>query len=377
MEKEKELQIQRFKIIEPFLRKEKKLKTIEEESGISYATLKRWVNAYKKNGVLGLDKKQRNDKDSFRKIDNNGIKIIEDFCRECGETKISQLYSIFIKKLSSKYNISYPTFYRIVSNLDGFFNKTTTFHLEKIKKENLVYLILEIPLYILVSDNKDEKIVPQLLISLDAAEMKPISFELNYTQSNFYILLAFIRETILKTSIFNNKFIKPQEILVSSENINNKKILKSIFDSLGIKISEYFTENKEILKFIDYLIIDIEKFYHEKGNNLSYEELKKFLNSYIYIENPKYNFIYNSDSLESLNYIRNLDIFLQNATRKVTRGSIRINNLIYSDTRLKSLEGEIVTIRFNPLDIKNILIFFKDKFWGIISLEGTNNLSTL
>ncbi|MFR8991604.1 MAG: Mu transposase C-terminal domain-containing protein [Fusobacterium sp.] len=369
MEKEKDLQIQRFKIIEPFLRKEKKLKTIEEESGISYATLKRWVNAYKKNGVLGLDKKQRNDKDSFRKVDNKGIKIIEEFCRECEETKISQLYSIFIKKLSFKYNISYPTFYRIVSNLDGFFNKSTSFHLEKIKKENLVYLILEIPLYILVSDNEDEKIVPQLLISLDVADMKPISFELNYTQSNLYILLAFIRETLLKVSIFNNKYIKPQDILVSSENISNKKILKNIYDTLGIKVSEYFTENKEILKFIDYLIEDIEKFYSEREKRLSYEELKEFLNSYIYLENPKYNFIYNNDSLESLNYIRNLDVFLQEVNRKVTRNSIRVNNLIYSDENLKEFEGETVTVKFNPLDTKNILIFFKDKFLGIVSLE--------
>ena len=35
MDTEKELQLQRFKIIEPFLRKEKKLKEIEEETGIS------------------------------------------------------------------------------------------------------------------------------------------------------------------------------------------------------------------------------------------------------------------------------------------------------------------------------------------------------
>lgn len=370
MEKEKELQIQRFKIIEPFLRKEKKLKTIEQETGISYATLKRWVNSYKKNGVLGLDKKQRNDKDSFRKIDNKGIEFIENFCRECKETKISKLYSMFTEKLSSKYSISYPTFYRIVSNLDGFFNKTTSLHLEKIKKENLVYLILEIPLYILVSKNdENDKIVPQLLISLDVADMKPINFELNYTHSNLYILLAFIRETILKVSIFNNRFIKPQDILVSSENISNKKILKNIYDNLGIKVSEYFSDNKEISKFIDYLTKDIENFYHSKNSLLSYEELKSFLSSYIYLENPKYDFTYENDALESLNYIRTLDVFLQEINRKVTRNSVRFNNLIYCDENLKSLEGEKVTIKFNPLDIKNILVFFRDKFWNKVSLQ--------
>ena len=62
-------------------------------------------------------------------------------------------------------------------------------------------------------------------------------------------------------------------------------------------------------------------------------------------------------------------LFLQEVNRKVTRNSIRVNNLIYSDERLKDFEGETVTVKFNPLDSKNILIFFKDKFWGIVSLE--------
>ena len=59
MDSEKDTQIKRFKIIEPFLRKEKKLKDIEKETNISYATLKRWIKAYKEKGMLGLDKKER------------------------------------------------------------------------------------------------------------------------------------------------------------------------------------------------------------------------------------------------------------------------------------------------------------------------------
>ena len=59
MKTEQELEITRFKIIEPFLKKEKKLKEIELEENISYSTLKRWVNAYKKKGMLGLEKKER------------------------------------------------------------------------------------------------------------------------------------------------------------------------------------------------------------------------------------------------------------------------------------------------------------------------------
>lgn len=369
MENNNELQIQRFKIIEPFLRKEKKLKEIEEESGISYATLKRWVNAYKKNGVLGLDKKQRTDKDSYRTIDEDGVDLIEQLCRESKETKISKLYSFCVEKLSDKYNISYPTFYRIVSNLDGFFNKSSNFHLQKIKKENMAYLILEIPLYILVAEEeRGHKIVPQLLISIDAAAMKPISHALNYNTSSIYTLLSFIRETILKVSITAGKMVKPQEVLVSSENINNKKILKSIYDETGIKLTEYFSENEEIKKFIDYLVTDIETYYHEKNNTLLYEELKNFLDSYIYLDNPRYNFKLDPYTVNSLPYVREFDIFLQVFSRKITRGAIRFNNSIYFDKKLNELEGKRVLVKFNPLNFENILIFFNNKFWGTVSL---------
>ena len=59
----------KLKIIEPFLNKEKKLKEIEEESNISYATLKRWVKAYKENGLDGLNKKERVDKNNYKKLE--------------------------------------------------------------------------------------------------------------------------------------------------------------------------------------------------------------------------------------------------------------------------------------------------------------------
>ncbi|MFR3298543.1 MAG: helix-turn-helix domain containing protein [Fusobacterium sp.] len=104
---EKETQLKKFKIIEPFLRKEKKLRDIEKESGISYATLKRWIKAYKEEGVLGLDKKERQDKNSFRAVDDKGMDIIKKVCRESSEANISQLYDK-CRKFLKKNIMCYP-----------------------------------------------------------------------------------------------------------------------------------------------------------------------------------------------------------------------------------------------------------------------------
>ena len=368
MDTEKELQLQRFKIIEPFLRKEKKLKEIEEETGVSYATLKRWVNAYKKNGILGLDKKQRTDKDSYRAIDEDGVEFIEQICRESKETKISKLYSFCKEKLSNKYNISYPTFY---SNLDGFFNKSSSLHMKKIKKENQVYLVLEIPLYILVSEEESEhKIVPQLLISIDVATLKPINHALNYNTSSIYTLLSFIRESMLKVSVKSGKLVKPQEILVSSENINNKKILKEIYDSTSIKITEYFSENEEIKKFVSFLEEDIEKFYYQNNKTLSYQTLKSFLDSYIYLANQKYDFALKYEMIEVVPSIRELDIFLQEASRKISKSSLRFNNFIYTNNFLNTLEGKKVIVKYSPLDTDILYLFFRNQFLGTANISA-------
>ena len=152
MKTEQELEITRFKIIEPFLKKEKKLKEIELEENISYSTLKRWVNAYKKNGMLGLEKKEREDKNSFRNIDEDSLEKIKNICKESGETNITKLYSDCKDSFPETFSISYATFYRIVNNIDEFFNKTTVKYMEKIKKENQCYLVFDIPLYIIVVD---------------------------------------------------------------------------------------------------------------------------------------------------------------------------------------------------------------------------------
>ena len=79
MDKKDSFSEEKLKIIEPFLKKEKKLKEIEEESSISYATLKRWVKAYKEKGVKGLTKKERSDKNNFKKVDEGDLEHIETF----------------------------------------------------------------------------------------------------------------------------------------------------------------------------------------------------------------------------------------------------------------------------------------------------------
>lgn len=367
MEIEKETQLKKFKIIEPFLRKEKKLKDIEKESGISYATLKRWIKAYKEKGVLGLDKKERQDKNSFRVIDKKGIEIINKICKESNEVSISKLYDKYKNFLNEKkYNISYPTFYRIVNNLDGFFKKTSKIHIKKIKKEHEVYAVIETSLYILVKIKTDYYKVPKILIVFDTASLEIINYMISYEENTNYKILGFLRETILKVSAINKNFIKPKEILLSCENFFTREIVKNIYDETGIKILEYKSEEKKIDEFINYLKEDIYKFYISKEKKIEKKEITEFIDSYIYLDSGKYSIKYEIGYLESGKIFRELDIFLQSTKRKVNFSSVRFKNILYKDDILKKFNGEEIEIKYNPLILEKIYIFKDRKFCGII-----------
>lgn len=355
----KEIEYLRFKIIEPFLRKEKKLKEIEEEKNISYATLKRWVQAYKKDGLLGLEKKTREDKNSFRNVKNSEISQIKKLCLESSETNITKLY----EKIKSEISISYATFYRIVNNIDEFFNKDTVFNLNKIKKEDQCYILLDLPIYVFAHDDiSNKRTVPKLLVILDVASLEPINFILSATDSNCNILLDFIRETIIKVSIKRGKLTLPQEILVESKNINGKQMLKKIYQELKIKISEYYVENLEIKRFVEFLQNDIHTFYLENNSEITFLQLLEFLNSYLYLSKSQFSFSINYKLSEELNYIRKLDIFLKSTKRKINDYKIRFKNLQYINNGLKNINGDIVDIRYSHLTKEIIYIFKEDNY---------------
>lgn len=202
------------------------------------------------------------------------------------------------------------------------------------------------------------------------ATLKPINHALNYNTSSIYTLLSFIRESMLKVSVKSKKLVKPQEILVSSENINNKKILKEIYDSTSIKITEYFSENEEIRKFVSFLEEDIEKFYYQNNKILSYQNLKSFLDSYIYLDNQKYDFALKYEMIEVIPSIRELDIFLQEASRKISKSSLRFNNFIYTNNSLNTLEGKKVIVKYSPLDTEILYLFFRNQFLGTANISA-------
>lgn len=352
--------LNRLKIINPFLKKEKNLKDIASESGISYATLKRWVKNYKTIGEEGLKVKERNDKNSFRKADDSIIKIIENIYKKNKEKTLLELYQNFRANL--EINISFNTFYRIVNNLDSYLKNKSKFQINKNLDFGDIYLIKSFISYHFVIHNNCKKL-PIIFLAFNASTLDFIEYHIAFTQKFDNNFLAFLRKIIIKG--WKNYGINhlPKEILIDSTVSLSKKIKEEILLKTGIKILEFEPNSEEINSFIHYLKKDLNTTFLEE---VEYEKFLEFFDEY-----SKY---YNLERIKNikLDILNQLNIFLTKTIRKVSSKGIRINNSLYFSKDLKNYINKSLEITYDPKDNNYILVKLeKNEFKKIKKVSPT------
>ena len=335
----------KLKIIEPFLNKEKKLKEIEEESNISYATLKRWVKAYKENGLDGLNKKERVDKNNYKKLEPLELEKITRLYGKNKNLSISKLYEQY-STLSEKMNISYPTFYRIINNLDSFVKNSSKPYIRSIEISEYSYGIFQYPIYFPFNLQK----IYYMTFFFEISSLRIVNFSFDREQRTFKKLYLFIRESILKEGVF------PKEIFLTNTVLEvSKKSLRECFfeSSISFLIDDDFDYN-ELRRFCHFLELDLShQFYGKK--DLTENDILEFLNTYIYIEQSESKFL-------EFYYQRKLDFFLTKSIRKVNKSGIRLKNYIYFNDILKDFENEILEVKHTPYNEKSIVVYENKDF---------------
>lgn len=342
--------LEKLEIIAPFLKGEKTLREIEKENKVSYATLKRWIKSYKENGEIGLEVKQRADKDSFRKADELVIEQIKDIYSKNKEKSLLEIYKKVKNSLEEK--MSFNTFYRILSNLDSYLKNKSKFQINKNIKNGEVYIIQAfISYHFLIYKNM--KKLPLILLAFNATTLDFIDFHICFVNKVDNEVLAFFRNVVLKgANLFNTEEL-PKEILLDSTFSISKKMRESIFESCKIKILEFEPNNEEINNFIKLLKDDLDKVFFEET---SYEEFKEFLTNYSIFYNPKAKLLFTQEKITSLN------CFLTSVKRKIHPYGVQINNAFYNDTILSSYIGKIAEILYNPLDTAFIFVLLNDEY---------------
>lgn len=356
--------INKLKIIKMFLENKKTLKEISYEENIPYSTLKRWIKKFRDDGIEALNLKERSDKNSFRKVDNTLLATIRNFYLENKNNSLQTIYNDLKNNFNS--NISFNTFYRIISNLDEYLKNKSSTEINKNIKNGDVYILKSFISYNFIEINNTKKL-PIIFLIFNASDLDIIDFHIEFSLTNSQSILAFLRESIILGLLKYNVTYLPKEILNDSSFKLSNNIKKQINDSLSLKIHDFIHENKEIERFINFLNSDIEK---NLKNNITYENLYDFLSNYLKVNKSLPTFIESEDN-NLLMLLFKLNIFLPKIKRKIHSYGIQIHNTIFNDrTYLKRYLGEVAEIIYNPLNLDFILAFKKNYLIGKIKNDN-------
>lgn len=344
----------KYKIIEPFLKKEKKLKELSSEHNISYSTLKRWIKAYKETGMKGLVKKTRSDKDSFRKADSEIMKYIVKEHKKNPNINITTLYNNYLKVFKNKdlKKLSYNTIYRIATNLDPFSQKYVKKNLKNIEKPNDIYRISTEKMYI--KNLGENNGVVTIIIIYDVYDDSILNYKIYSERVVEAHYLRLIRDTLLENRI-DNYLVVPQYIFIDDFKITNKERYFEILKELSININGALEKNHELTKFVRFLEKDIVNLFGKEA--ISIDSLNDNLKEYICNKVLK-----NIEEKNKLFDLTKLDYLFESSNRKIQNYGIRFKNNLYNDKILKDYLGNIVTLRYNPFDLSFLNIYLDEKF---------------
>ncbi|MGL5355488.1 MAG: Mu transposase C-terminal domain-containing protein [Cetobacterium sp.] len=342
---EKDEKEKKYSIIEPFFKKKKKLRDIEKETEISYATLKRWVKQYKDLGKKGLMKKTRVDKNKYKKVNESTLIYLKELYSEYHSLPITKLYEKAKNTILSYNNmISYPTFFRIINNLDENIKKTSinSFRKETVYEYGIYQKALVLPFF----DNKNK--IFYLTVFYNKQNYKIVNIIFEEKKRDFKKIFNFIRESI----IIEGEYPKNLSLDLNIEGVS-KRLLKEIYFKTNINVIEEDVE-EGILDLLKYIDTDILKEFEIKKPK-EVLEVFLFIKEYLFLEAEKVKKL-NLKNLEKLLY------FVKFYKRKVYKDGILLKNNQYNHLSLKRYEAKIVEVFYNEFKPESIEIYLDGCF---------------
>ena len=360
-----ELALKRYSILKPYILKEKNLKEISEDTKISYSTLKRWASSYKKQGLNGLNKSWRSDKDTHRSLNQETINYIKNIYKENPNLKILDYYTKcldFLKNIGEKV-VSYDTIYRMINELNPYIHEFIPNNHISSKNSNEIFEIEHFQLDYYILDERDNILKrPYLNILYDNYSEIIYNFLITFEKITLYEIFSLLRNSILSFKEKNHYFV-PQKLIINNLKFNNTEPLDNVKKNLNITINfSLGVENKLQDFFIAYNNHYLKQICNTIKDPLSFSFLLNFTKNYIDDNFKKFRINSNSSNVNILKKIKSeseLDILLTpyKSKRKVKDGIIRFQNLLYEHPILQKYNDSELDIKYDPINLSKIKIY--------------------
>ncbi|PDX98875.1 transposase [Bacillus pseudomycoides] len=389
----------KYQVIAPYLRSEKNLIAIVEETGIAKRTLRYWIRNYEKFGLKGLIRKTRSDSGKIQ-LDSEVIVTIEQMILKHRRNSLTSIHRMICEhcQQQSWKQPSYYQVYKIAQSLsqslknlahDGqkaYENQYDLIHRREASYPNEIWQADHTLLDILVLNEKGKPERPWLTIILDDYSRAVAGYFLTFQAPSATQTALTLHQGIWHKQ--NSDWIIcgiPEQFYTdhgsdfTSNHLEQVAIdlkINLVFSKVGVprgrgKIERFFlTVNQLFLQ-------DLPGYLGNETNTslLTFKELdERFAN---FIINNYHHRIHGTTKKEPIlawnesgflpnmpENLESLDLLLLNLakTRKVHSDGIRFQGLRYIDTNLAAYVGETVIIRYDPRDIAEIRVFYQDKY---------------
>lgn len=396
---ERDIAIQKYKIIEPYLNDEQTLKLVAENKSISIRTLGLWVKKYREQGLLGLARRTRCDKGLPRQYESSLQKTIEGIYLKKPMLSGANIHKLIIEYCHQN-NLkapSYRSLCRIIFNIPddmvllgqqgskAYRQQYDLLNIRAAEQPNELWQADHVLIDIEVLNDKNNPQKPWLTVVIDDCSRVICGYELSFLSPSAQKTSLCFRHAIWRKpdpdwgilgvpetfytdhgSDFTSKHIeqvcidlKIRLIFSQVAQPRGRGKIERFFRTLNQKLIhtlQAVTQNGSQRKYIDLKSLDalIYAFIIEY-NHTAHPEIR---------ETPAARWQRNGFLPQLLDSLEYLDLLLltEAKPRKIFRDGIRFQGLRYIDILLAPYIGETVVIRYSPSNITSIRVFYKGRF---------------
>lgn len=400
--KVKDIALERYKIIEPFLLRQATLQQISKKTQVAVRTLYNWVSAFKTRGLEGLTPKPRIDKGRHRATDGEIADVIRGMSLRTPPVPISAIHRT-VKGICEKNGWRVPSYdvvHELVSEIPphlktlahegvkAYKHAFGLIHRFEAERPNEIWQADHAMLDILILDSKKVPRKPWLTVIVDDYSRSVPGYFLGFDPPSSIRIALALRQAIWRKKDQNWLICGIPEKLYSDcgSDFMSKHIEQVAID---LKFETIQTEPNEpqgkgkcerIFQTITSMFLCTLPGYAPEAHvatakaALTLEQLderfKAWLVSEYLVRKHSETGAAPKDRWESYPFVPRLpesldelDLLLLTVgkVRRVQRDGIRFSGFRYSDIALSGHVGEDVTIRFDPRDLSEIHVYLEDR----------------
>lgn len=393
----REVALDRYKTIEPYLQRQASLEEISKLKKISVRTLQHWVTEFRRRGLNGITPLRRNDKGQHRSANVEVVSLIQGLYLKTPPLPISAIHRT-VQEVCSRNGWRIPSYdvvHSVVSQISpdlktlahegdkAYKQAYGLIHRFEAERTNEIWQADHTPLDIVVFDARKQALKPWLTAIVDDYSRAVPGYFLGFQPPSSMRIALALRQAIWRKedsgwSICGipEKFYSDRGSDFMSQHIEQV--------SIDLKFERIHTEPDEpqgkgkcerFFKTINEMFLSSLPGYAPKGHSniqpvLTLGQLEERFKSWLLTEylvrrhsetdeTPK-------DRWESFAFIprmpdsiEQLDLLLLTVAkpRRVQRDGIRFLGFRYFDLNLAGYVGEDVTIRYDPRDVAQIHVY--------------------